>query len=120
MSKPRSSRRTSARIATFHVDDEIELSSSLMQNDSLADRVSGSGPPALSLQGYADLAEVPDSFMHYEFIAPSFDAHRFAFATVNDRIMAPSDRWTQTLIGKQFKYKEEELEDDLDFKEKHP
>ena len=52
MSNPRSSRRTCARVAaTFHVDDEIEISSSLLQNDSLGDRVSGAGPPVLSLQG---------------------------------------------------------------------
>ena len=55
MSNPRSSRRTSARVATFHVDDEIEISSSLLRSDSLGDRVSGAGPPALSLQGNADL-----------------------------------------------------------------
>jgi len=68
MSNPRSSRRTSARIATFHVDDEIEISSSLLQNDSLDDRVSGAGPPALSLQSDADLTEVPDSFVHDEYL----------------------------------------------------
>ena len=68
MSNPRSSKRTSARIATFHVDDEIEISSSLLQNDSLDDRVSGAGPPALSLQSDADLTEVPDSFVHDESI----------------------------------------------------
>ena len=61
MSNPRSSRRTSARIATFHVDDEIEISSSLQQREALGDRVSGAGPPALSLQGDADLAEAPGS-----------------------------------------------------------
>ena len=66
MSNPRSSRRTSARIATFHVDDEIEISSSLLQNDSLDDRVSGAGPPALSLQGDADLTEAPGSLVHNE------------------------------------------------------
>ena len=38
MSNPRSSRRIGARIATSHVDDEIEISSSLMQNDSVDDR----------------------------------------------------------------------------------
>ena len=41
MSKPRSSRRTSARIATFHVDDEIEISSFRQRRESLRDRVSG-------------------------------------------------------------------------------
>ena len=56
MSNPRSSRGSGARIATFRVDDEIEISSSLLQNDSLDDRVSGAGPPVSSLQGDVDLA----------------------------------------------------------------
>ncbi len=66
MSNPRSSRRTSARIATFRVDDEVEISSSLLQTDSLHDRIPGAGPPVASLQGNTDLAEVPDSFVHNE------------------------------------------------------
>ena len=51
---------------------------------------------------------------------PSFDANRFIFANVDERIMVPGDRWAQLFIGKQFRYKDEELEDDLDFKRKHP
>ena len=70
MSNSRSSRRSGERIATFHVDDEIEISSSLLQNDSLADRVSGAGPPASSLQGDVDLAEVPGFVGNNE---PTFD-----------------------------------------------
>ena len=120
MSRPRSSRRTSARIATFHVDDEVEISSSLLQTDSLHDRISGAGPPVLSLQGNTDLAEVPDSFVHNGYMDPSFDVNTFAFATVDQSIMVPADRWAQLLVGKQFRYKNEELEDDLIFKRKHP
>ena len=62
MSNPRSSRRTSARIATFHVDDEIEISSFRQRRESLGDRASGAGPPTLSLIRNVDLAEVPGSF----------------------------------------------------------
>ena len=58
MSKPRSSRRTSARIAAFHVDDEIEISSFRQRRESLRDRVSGAGPPTLSLIRNVDLTEV--------------------------------------------------------------
>ena len=120
MSKPRSSRRTSARIAAFHVDDEIEVSSSLLQSDSLGDGVSGAGPPALSLQRDADLAEAPGSIAHKESTEPSFDARRFDFAIIDDRAIASSDKWAKRLVGKQLKHKQEELEDDVDFKDKRP
>ena len=120
MSNPRSSRRTSARIATSHVDDEIEISSSLQQRETLGDRVSGAGPPALSLQGDADLTEAPGSIAHNGYMEPTFDASRFSFAVVDDKVIAPGDRWAKNLIGKSFKYKEEELEDDMEFKIKHP
>ena len=120
MSNPRSSRRTSARIATFRVDDEVEISSSLLQTDSLHDRIPGAGPPVASLQGNTDLAEVPDSFVHNGYMDPSFDVNTFAFATVDQSIMVPADRWAQLLVGKQFRYKNEELEDDLIFKRKRP
>ena len=103
MSNPRSSRRTSARVATFHVDDEIEISSSLLRSDSLGDRVSGAGPPALSLQGDADLTEVPGSIAHNGYMEPTFDASRFSFAVVDDKVIAPGDRWAKSLIGKSFK-----------------
>ena len=116
MSRPRSSRRTSARIATFHVDDEVEISSSLLQNDSLHDGASGAGPPASSLQGNAD--EAPGSFVHNGDMESSFDDNSFTFANVDERAMAPCDRWAQ--LGKQFRYKDEELEDDLRLKARHP
>ena len=118
MSNPRSSKRTSARIATFHVDDEIEISSSLLQNDSLDDRVSGAGPPALSLQSDADLTEVPDSFVHDESI--EFGIHGLDSFRMDQRHVTEKDSWVFSLSGKWFKYKELELEDDLDFKSKHP
>ena len=118
MSKPRSSRRTSARIASFHVDDEVEISSSSLQ--SLDDRASGAGPPMLSLQGNVDLAEVPGSFVDSESTDPSLNSRHFDFATIDDTTIASSDKWAKRLIGKRFKYKQEELEDDLDFKGKHP
>ena len=120
MSRPRSSRRTSARIATFHVDDEVEISSSLLQNDSLHDGASGAGPPVSSLQSDTDLTEVPGSVVHNEYMNPSFDDNAFAFAKIDENTMAPCDRWAQRLIGKRFRYKDEELEDDLQFKAAHP
>ena len=120
MSKPRSSRRTSARIAAFHVDDEIEISSSLQQREALGDRVSGAGPPALSLERNADLAEVPGSFTDAESTLPTFDASAFDFAIIDHTILSSRDSWVLQLIGRVFRYKEEELEDDLQFKSKHP
>ena len=120
MSNSRSSRRTSARIATFHVDDEIEISSSLVRSDSLGDRVSGAGPPALSSQGDTDLTEAPGSIAHNGYREPSFNASRFSFAVVDDAVIASGDRWAKKLVGKSFKYKQEELEDDVDFKLKRP
>ena len=111
MSNPRSSRRTSARVATFHVDDEIEISSSLLQSDSLGDGASGAGPPALSLQGNADLAEVPGSIVCNESYLPTFDTRPFEFAFIDDRALASRDRWALELVVKtRFKYKDYEFE----------
>ena len=118
MSNPRSSRRTSARVATFHVDDEIEISSSLLRSDSLGDRVSGAGPPVLSLQGNADLTEVPDSFAHDE--STEFGIQGLENFRMDRRHVIEKDSWAFSLLGKWFKYKDLELEDDLEFKAKHP
>ena len=120
MSKPRSSRRTSARIATFHVDDEIEISSFRQRRESLRDRVSGAGPPTLSLIRNVDLTEVPGSFANDQPSLPTFDSTPFEFAVVGHSILSSRDRWTLQLIGARFRYKEEELEDDVDFRDKHP
>ena len=89
-----------------------------MQNDSLDDRVSGAGPPALSLQSDADLTEVPDSFVHDESI--EFGIHGLDSFRMGQRHVAEKDSWVFSLSSKWFKYKELELEDDLDFKSKHP
>ena len=120
MSNPRLPRRSSARIATFHVDDEIETPSSLLQNDSLDDRVSGAGPPVLSLQGNADLTEVPGSFVHNESTESSFGIQGFENFWMDRKYIGVKDSWVFLLLGQWFKYKELELEDDLDFKDKHP
>ena len=74
----------------------------------------------LSLQGNTDLTEAPGSFVHSGYMEPSSDANRFIFANVDERVMAPGDRWAQLFIGKQLRCKDEELEDDLDFKRKRP
>ena len=87
MSKPRSSRRTSARVATFHVDDVIEISSSLQQREALGDRASGASPPALSLERNADLTEAPGSFANAESTLPTFDASAFEFAIIDHKKM---------------------------------
>ena len=119
MSNPRSSRRKCARVATFHVDDEIEISSSILQSDSLHDRVSGAGPPVLSLQGNADLAEVPGSIVCNEPYLPTFDTRSFEFAVIDDRALSSLDRWALELVGKRFKYEDHEFEGDQEFKMKH-
>ena len=107
---------------TFHVDDEIEISSSLQQREALGDRASGAGPPALSLERNADLVEVPGSFTNAESTLPTFDASAFDFAIIDHTILSSRDSWALQLIviGRVFRYKEEELEDDLQFKSKHP
>ena len=120
MSKPRSSRRTSARIATFHVDDEIEISSFRQRRESLRDRVSGAGPPTLSLIRSVDLLEAPGSFANDQPSLPTFDSTPFEFAVVGHSILSSRDRWTLQLIGARFRYKEEELEDDVNFRDKRP
>ena len=97
MGNPRSLRRIGERIATFHVDDEIEISSSLWRNDSLDDRVSRTGPPASSLQGDADLAEMPGSFVYNEDPFPAFDAEEFAASLVEENLVT-TDRWMLSLL----------------------
>ena len=39
---------------------------------------------------------------------------------MDNRLVASQDNWILSLIGKSFKCKELEFEDDLDFKAKHP
>jgi len=96
---------------------QIVISSLLLQNDSLEDRASGAGPPASSLQGDIDLAEVPGSFGYNE---PTFDAHAFELSLIDDRIVSSRDSWIFSLTGTRFKHKELEFEDDLEFKSTHP
>ena len=103
MSKPRSSRRTSARIATFHVDDEIEISSFRQRRESLGDRASGAGPPTLSLIRSVDLAEAPGSFANAQPSLPTFDATAFEFAVAGHSILSSRDRWALQLIGARFR-----------------
>ena len=71
-------------------------------------------------QGNADLAEVPGSIAYNESIAPTFDVRSFEFASINDRMLATSDKWALELVGKTFKYKEHELEGDQQFKFRNP
>ena len=58
MSNARSSRRKGVNVATFLPRDVIGTRSVLRQRESLDDRTSGAGPPASSLEGDVDLAEV--------------------------------------------------------------
>ena len=58
MSNARSSRRKGVNVATFLPRDVIGTRSVLRQRESLDDRASGAGPPASSLEGDVDLAEV--------------------------------------------------------------
>ena len=88
-----------------------------MQSDSLDDRASGAGPPASPLQGDVDLAEAPGSCVYNE---PTFDAHVFESSLIDDRIVSSRDSWISSLIGKRFKCKELEFEDDLEFKQRRP
>ena len=118
MSNPRSSRRTCARVATFHVDDEIEISSSLLQSDSLGDGVSGAGPPALSLQGDADLAEAPGSVAYNDDALPNpmFNVDGFGHSVIASKFLTSKDSWALETIGSAFHYKDLEREDDLAYK----
>ena len=61
MSNARSSRRKGVNVATFLPRDVIGTRSVLRQRESLDDRASGAGPPASSLEGDVDLAEVTDN-----------------------------------------------------------
>ena len=58
MSNARSSRRKGVNVATFLPRDVIGTRSVLRKRESLDDRTSGAGPPASSLEGDVDLAEV--------------------------------------------------------------
>ena len=120
MSNPRSSRRRSARVATLHVNVATEDPSSPRQSELLSDRVSGAGPPALSLIRNADLAEVPGSFAYIQPSLPTFDASPFQFAVVHHDILSSRDRWTSQLVGRSFRYKDGEQEDDLPFRNNNP
>ena len=102
MSNPRSSRRTCARVATFHVNDGIAVSPFSSQSDSLGDRASGAGPPALSLQDNVDLAEVPGSNAYNEnaLVNPTFNVNSFAYAVMTSKCVTSKDAWAFDFIGK--------------------
>ena len=74
----------------------------------------------MSLIRNVDLTEVPGSFANDQPNLPTFDSTPFEFATVGHSILSSRDRWTLQLIGAMFRYKEEELEDDVNFRDKHP
>ena len=74
MRNPRSSRRTCVKVATLPVNDVIETRSVLRQRALLDDRVPGAGPPASSLEGDVDLAEVTGSIVNNDVSYSTFHA----------------------------------------------
>ena len=74
----------------------------------------------MSLERNADLIEVPGSFANAQSSLPTFKVNAFQFSIVGHAILSSRDRWAFQLIGSRFRYKEEELEDDMQFKTEHP
>ena len=107
MSNPRSSRRTcGARVAAFHVDDEIEISSSLRQSYSLDDRLElqGQGPQRCPCkETLTHLTEVPGSIAYNEdpfptFANPTFNVDCFAHSVMNSKVVTSKDSWALDMI----------------------
>ena len=99
--------------ATFAIDEDVMIRAHFLLNRPLGDEGSGAGPPAASIHEDVDLAEVNDLVTH-----PTFDIGRFESHKMDDRLVASQDDWTLSLIGKSFKRKELEFEDDFDLKAK--
>ena len=58
MSPTRRSARRSNCNATFHVDSEVEIRSSLLRNGTLGDEGSGAVPPTTPIDGRVDFPEL--------------------------------------------------------------
>ena len=97
------------------------IGSSSSENQPLGDETSGTGSPATTLQVGVDPAGVNGLVAPQEgFHQPNFHVDNLESYRMDDRFVAERDAWCFAFIGKWFSFKDMELEDDLDFKDRHP
>ena len=114
-STPRSSRRRCTRRSSR---EDVVIGSPYLTSRSLGDEVSGTGSPATTLQVGVDPAGVNGLVAPQEgFHQPNFHVDNLESYRMDDRFVAERDAWCFAFIGKWFRFKDMELEDDLDFKD---
>ena len=97
------------------------IGSPCLTTQPLGDEVSGTGSPTTPTQEDVDLAEVNAPVVNQSNVNKmNFGIQGFENFRMDRRYVGVKDSWAFLLLGQWFKYKELELEDDLDFKAKHP
>ena len=116
-STPRSSRKRCGRRSSR---EDVAIDPPSVEAQPLGDEASGTGSPTTSTQGVVDPAGVNG------FVDPqsAFPRRTFRIDGVEDyrmdRYVTETDTWSLDVIGKCFRFKEMELEDDPDFRSRHP
>ena len=87
----------------------------------LGDEASGAGSQTASTQEVVDPAGV-NGFVASQIVfpRPTFVIDNLEDFLISDRHIADRDRWSLQLLGKCFRYKDMELEDDPEFRLAHP
>ena len=97
------------------------IGSPSLETQPLGDEVSGTESPAASLQVGVDPAGVNGLVVPQEVLyQPSFDVDDLESFRINDRHVIDQDAWSFDFIGKWFRFKDLELEDDPEFRSRHP
>ena len=97
------------------------IGSPCLTSRSLGDEASGTGSPTTPIREDVDLAEVNGPVVTQSNVNEmDFGIEGYVDYRMERRHVAAKDSWAFLLLGQWFRYKELELEDDLEFKAKHP
>ena len=112
MSPTRRSARRSNCNATFHVDSEVEIRSSLWRNGTLGDEGLGAVPPNTPIDGSVDFPELNGPINEDLSPMPLFDQRIMKDSLMDRRKVTSTDGWVFELINLKFRFKDLDLEDD--------
>ena len=113
-STPRSSRRRCTRRSSR---EDVVIGSPYLTSRSLGDEVSGTGSPTTPIREDVDLAEVNQPVVAQSNANETdFGIEGYVDYRMERRHVADEDSWALSLLGQWLRYKELELEDDLEFK----
>ena len=117
-STPNSSRKRRRRGSSR---EDVVIGPPSPEAQPLGDEVSGTGSQTASTQEVVDPAGV-NGFVASQIVfpRPTFVIDNLEYFLMSDRHIADRDRWSLQLLGKCFRYKDMELEDDPEFRLGHP